>query len=71
MQQLSEKSHYFGIFWGGVGEFFTNEISDIYQDFVSEEKLLKSGNFNFKLSQRFLELFPDFFELRLASGPYL
>ena len=30
---------------------------------------LKSGNFNFKLSQRYLELFPDFFELKLASGP--
>ena len=33
--------------------------------------LLKSGNFNFKLSQRNLALFPDFFELKLASGPYL
>ena len=31
--------------------------------------ILKSGNFNFKLSQRILELFPDFFELKLASGP--
>ena len=30
---------------------------------------LKSGNFNFKLSQRSLALFPDFFELKLASGP--
>ena len=36
---------------------------------LESKMYVKSGNFNFKLSQRILALFPDFFELKLASGP--
>ena len=42
----------------------------VLQEMVVQVQLcVKSGNFNFKLSQRIRALFTDFFELKLASGP--